>query len=1333
MHRVIDYCSDRLWIVIAIVILVVSTYVMLGRYLANSVQVYRTDVVELLEQRTGLHAEVGELSGKWAFFTPVIELAEVNLYQNSGFNAPIISAKKIILELDVLASLLVREPRLVTLSVYGLDLNLQRNAEGDYSLLGLNKTAPAAQGQNDFLPIMLRQDLLTLHDSKITIALEGGDSLVISDLDISFKRFAGFYQLAASTEMSGQALRLVTEIDGNPLEWAANDMDVYLRVGEGDLLRWLPKEWLTELAKRTSIALNQWHAGTEVWAKWEQGKLHSVRGFLHNDLLDFNYKKAKKPVVFSQLNSQFQLDIDTKNNMQLQLQDFIFSLGEASWPKSAVKVNLNPNAGTADVQMDRGELAPLSTLLLQSEVLNESMQGMFTTLALEGSFENLLVHLEKDSEESFYLSADFNAIQCEQWKNIPAVSGLSGQIQLKPKMGIIQIESEQLGLASPLYFRQPLLVDTLQGPVSWQVDDDQVRVQSAHLKLANKDVAGSVIFSVKVPRHKKEINEAQVKTAQQPNSSQHNIKAITDAPSPEIEKLDESGHTGPALYLAARFDHILGSSLSHYLPPALPQDVLQWLDTGLLEGQLNGRLVYHGSLSWRNPLAQHTLQTQLDFANASLDYLPTTWPPLSKANGSLFINESDVSFVVNEGEIWGSSVAITQGFVGKTAETPLVHVSLDGVYKSTMHDALRLLNETPLKEVVGGSAETWLGSGDVNGKMKLSIPLVQSEKEMALDVVTHFQKATLSLPDFDLVFSGLNGQLNYNQNDGLYSDGMQASLFGYPADIVLPKLDADDGVLFRLDLDSQISLRTLADWSHQPVLSFMNGVIDYHGELSIVNPDAVTTILRISSDTEGMGVDLPAPFAKSKDQARETLFQMLSQGEYFHYYIRQDQVFDAYLKMHGNELDTLRMVIGEERDIPEGREGVSISGSVDSLNWDVWQRDLSLLESRYDELETKGGSGNTDSADPKPESSSFIDMITGINLHVKQFDGFGLQVPNLSANVIRLDHSWWVNARSAMMKGVFKVPDDERPIAVDLDYFHMPEEETAEPAEKVFAEQMPVTESSILDMKPADFPALSVKIADLQIDGWKLGQWTFTGTPIGEFYYIDDLEVKLTDQTLNAKAIWRPDGEQSITELTGKSHGKDVGKLMAAWGYAPTIESDSASLDFELSWPHSPLDFSFDKVSGNANIKIKEGRFLDVGAASAIRVLGILNFAEVGRRLRLDFGDLIKPGHSFNRIEGPMSFHRGTLEFKKLKIHSPSSKMLLVGDVDLVDESLDMTMDVELEITKNLVAIAALVGGPAAGGGMFLIDRLIGDRLAKIASLKYIVSGTMDKPEMKLK
>ncbi|MBL4609016.1 MAG: TIGR02099 family protein [Pseudomonadales bacterium] len=1329
MHRVIDYCSDRLWIVVAMIILVVSSYVMLGRYLANSVHLYRADVVELINQRTGMHSEIAQLSGRWAYFTPVIELVRVGLYQNSSKNSPVISATKVVFEVDVLASLLVGEPRLVKLSVHGLDVSLERNAQGEYSVFGFDKKRSGGQGELDLLPMILRQDLLMLHDSTITVNLEDGNTLVISDLDLALKRFAGFYHLAASTEMSGQAFRLVTEINGNPLEWKTNDMDVYLRIGKGDLLRWLPKSLLENISKRSAIGLTQWRAGTEIWGRWEQGKLSSLRGFFENELLEFNYKGEDALVSLSQLNSQFQLDMDGNDNVQLQLQDFSFNVGKAVWPASGIKLNLNSEAGTADVQIEEGELASLSTLLLQTGILKTSMQEMLGELALKGRFRNTTIHLEKESEEIFDLSADLDSIYCKQWKYIPAVNNLSGQIQLKPASGIIQIESEQLGLASPHYFRQPLLVETLRGPVAWQTKENNIQVQSAHLIVSNADVQGEFVLGVKVPLRKKGMaqNQTDAEQGQGGSGEKENAKLI------ELEKTQGSD---AELYITARFDNIVGQSLSLYLPPSLPNDVLQWLDTGLLGGQLNGRLLYHGSLNWRNPLSQHTLQTLLKFNNATVDYLPGEWPLLSQAKGSLFIDESNVSFVVEEGKIWDSNVKIPYGFVGKNSKLPMVHVSLDASYESPVQDALRLLNETPLKDVVGGSAKTWQGSGGVSGKMLLSIPLAKSDKEMALDVVADFQKAKLSLPEFDLVFSDLNGQLRYNNADGLYSNTMHASLFGYPAEINLPKFDSSDGTLFRLDLDSQITLKTLTSWSHQPVLSFMDGLIEYHGELSILNPSAVTTLLRISSDTEGMSMDLPAPFGKSKDQARNTLFQMLSQGESLYYYIRQDQVFDAYLKMDESKPETLRLVIGEEREISEGRAGVSISGQINRLNWDEWEHDLSLLVKRYDDLDEQAKKNVASPASAQQESPDFIDMITGINLQIEHFDGFGLQVESMETNSIRVGQSWWVNADSPTVKGLFKIPDDDSPIALDLDYFYIPEEDSTEDAKTVSAGepvQVGVVEKSVLDMTPAEFPAVSVKIADLRVDGWDLGKWTFTGKPSGELYSIDDLKVELADQVLDAKAVWRPDGLQSVTEFKGVARGKNIGKLMSVWGHTPTIVSNSSLLNFDLYWPHSPLDFSFETVSGDANLKIKEGRFLDVGAASALRVLGILNFAEVGRRLRLDFGDLIKSGHSFNRIEGPMRFNRGILAFEKLKIQSPSSKIALSGDVNLVDDSLDMVMNVELEITKNLVAIAALVGGPAAGGGMFIIDRLIGDRLAKIAGLKYIVSGTLANPEIRLK
>lgn len=151
------------------------------------------------------------------------------------------------------------------------------------------------------------------------------------------------------------------------------------------------------------------------------------------------------------------------------------------------------------------------------------------------------------------------------------------------------------------------------------------------------------------------------------------------------------------------------------------------------------------------------------------------------------------------------------------------------------------------------------------------------------------------------------------------------------------------------------------------------------------------------------------------------------------------------------------------------------------------------------------------------------------------------------------------------------------------------------------------------------------------------------------------------------------------------------------------------------------------------DVLIKNGRFLDVGAASALRVLGILNFSELGRRLRLDFGDLLKTGHSFDRISGPMYVDKGVLELQRLEVKSPSANMILMGEMDFIQDKLDLDLNLEMQLTKNLVSIAAIMGGPAAGGGMYVIDRLIGDRIEKFASLNYTVKGTPQKPVVKLK
>ena len=225
--------------------------------------------------------------------------------------------------------------------------------------------------------------------------------------------------------------------------------------------------------------------------------------------------------------------------------------------------------------------------------------------------------------------------------------------------------------------------------------------------------------------------------------------------------------------------------------------------------------------------------------------------------------------------------------------------------------------------------------------------------------------------------------------------------------------------------------------------------------------------------------------------------------------------------------------------------------------------------------------------------------------------------------------------------------------------------------------------------------------------------------------------------SLNAKTgqgQWANGKPYPKTTLTGDILTKDVGDLMEEWGYPATIESEKAKMSYVLSWPYSPLDFNTDYLSGVVHLKVNKGRFLEVdGAASAVRVMGILNFSNLGRRLRLDFNDLFKSGLSYDRIKGPIYIKGGELKFNDFEIKGPSTYIEADGTMNYLTRNIDLDLEVSLPFSDNMIPLVTLVAGPLAGGGWFVADRLFGDKLNKAFKMQYQVSNTMDDPKVELK
>jgi uncharacterized protein YhdP len=137
------------------------------------------------------------------------------------------------------------------------------------------------------------------------------------------------------------------------------------------------------------------------------------------------------------------------------------------------------------------------------------------------------------------------------------------------------------------------------------------------------------------------------------------------------------------------------------------------------------------------------------------------------------------------------------------------------------------------------------------------------------------------------------------------------------------------------------------------------------------------------------------------------------------------------------------------------------------------------------------------------------------------------------------------------------------------------------------------------------------------------------------------------------------------------------------------------------------------------------------GSAQALRIFGLLNFNSIGRRLRLDFSDLLGKGLSYDQVNGLLVASDGVYVTRSpITMTGPSSNIELDGTLDTVKDRVDAKLLVALPVTNNLPIAALLIGAPAIGGALFLVDKLLGDRVARFASVQYSVQGPIKEPKI---
>ncbi|EGG98236.1 putative exported protein [gamma proteobacterium IMCC2047] len=144
----------------------------------------------------------------------------------------------------------------------------------------------------------------------------------------------------------------------------------------------------------------------------------------------------------------------------------------------------------------------------------------------------------------------------------------------------------------------------------------------------------------------------------------------------------------------------------------------------------------------------------------------------------------------------------------------------------------------------------------------------------------------------------------------------------------------------------------------------------------------------------------------------------------------------------------------------------------------------------------------------------------------------------------------------------------------------------------------------------------------------------------------------------------------------------------------------------------------------------KEGRLIDL---KALPLLGVFNFNNLSRRLRLDFSDLFEKGFSFDKAKGRFEFEGGLMQLTEpLVIEGPSAKFKVEGTTDLRRELFNHDVIAVLPVTDSIPVLVTLAGFPQIGIPVYLFNRSFGDMFDRFTSVNYKVTGSWRDPEIKL-
>ena len=874
--------------------------------------------------------------------------------------------------------------------------------------------------------------------------------------------------------------------------------------------------------------------------------------------------------------------------------------------------------------------------------------------------------------EGVYFDGDFSAVGLRNFRGVPAIQGLSGRMVSGPRFLELRLADTPATVGFPELYREPTTYSSISGKVLMYFGDEYFGLEGSELRFVDPNMTSTGSFSL---------------VSRQPVTDNH-------------------------ITLAIYADGDDFADLEPYVPYKLPQNVLDFLAISDIRAAVaQPSFVMHGPLREEESAMGRSYLLDTRIADAGFRFNPE-WPRVTQARGHVQVSHAGVRGDISAARLQQLRLSALDVELPSGATRLLARGTAD-------FDAaagLQFVRTTPLKESVDFLADDWWAEGGMRLQATLDIPLDdratdEPDPRLRAELRGTLRGTTFGMPEAGLTFTDLRGPLRYRYPYALEASGVSGKLFGKPVQLDIantataPAPSGLDDRFAPRQLDFAVA-GEMASADLWPLINMtpstvLEGDFPFSAVYATDTRDNEAPQLNVRTTLTGAEIRLPAPLGKRREDAVETRVQVslgeqqraqLFYGSLLHadFGTGDDGITGGHLRLRTGGSDIARW---------DGQPGpVRIDGvlaSADAAQWSAGESEAELPDYRFDDLRVQ---------------QATVGSLTIENVRVGGGYDNGL---------LRLEFA------AAEVEGVLAVPDE------GISALTLARYEYATPADEVDDGSDPITPAMMNALTDMD-----VTIEALAVDGEDYGRWQFGIRADDEAVAFADLAAELRGLRINSAPGVRWLRSENRSYFDGTIGADDMADVLTAWGYAPSLESQSMLTEAKLSWPGSPLNFELDTLQGNAGIAVNTGRFLDVtNGQNAMRIFSLLNFTAIAKRMTLNFKDVFGRGISFEEVRSQIALDEGVITFlEPMRVDGTGGDFKINGSIDLLEGELDNEMVVTLPVNKSLPWLGAYLAlaNPAVGIGVLVGERILRKPIKGLSSAKYKLSGSVEDPQLEL-